>query len=269
MNTEKIIKYLEQLELSPLEIKIYLTLLHQGEKGAQDLIKKLKVHRTSIYPPLESLFTRGLISKSVNGKQSKFSITDPEKSLRIVLEEFTTQKKEQLKEIELAFSDLLMQFPKIPLKEEEFYHTETKFYKGKAGVTKIYEDVLKAKEERSYVDVMGVAKYLPENITKFNDMLIKNPEIKVFEIYHNTPYTQEHMKFFEKHKNYLYKVLPNGTKLTAQDILIYENKIAIISFGKEISAVVLQNRDLYQTFKTLFDVMWNMLPEVKKERHII
>jgi len=39
MNTDKIVKYLEQLELSPLETKIYLTLLQEGEMGPQEIIK--------------------------------------------------------------------------------------------------------------------------------------------------------------------------------------------------------------------------------------
>jgi len=52
-------------------------------------------------------------------------------------------------------------------------------------------------------------------------------------------------------KTIFYKFLPQDTKLSAQDILIYDNKVAIISFNKEINAVVLQNIDLFNTFKTL------------------
>ena len=60
--------------------------------------------------------------------------------------------------------------------------------------------------------------------------------------------------------------MPKSTKLIGHDIFIYNNKVAIISLNKEISAVVLQNIDLYNSFKTLFDVMWKLLPEVKKEK---
>jgi hypothetical protein len=49
-------------------------------------------------------------------------------------------------------------------------------------------------------------------------------------------------------------------KLTAQDILIYEGKVAIIHFKDKISGVLLNNTDLFHNFKLLFDFMWKMLP---------
>ena len=265
MSTDKITTYLEQLELSPLETKIYLTLLHEGELTPQYLIAKLKVHRTSIYPPLESLFARGLISKIVNGKHTKFSLTDPKKSLQTVLKEFTIQKKEELKEMELAFPTIVKEFPKVLARSKETSEAETKFYNGKAGVKKIYEDVLKSKEQRSYVDEAKIVEIFPENLSLFNEFLEKNPQAKIFEIFQNSsPTSSSYLKLVAKKKNYFYKYLPKGIKLTAQDIFIYDGKVAIISFKDRVSGMILQNRDLYSNFKKLFDVMWNLLPEAHK-----
>jgi len=95
-----------------------------------------------------------------------------------------------------------MQLPKISLASKEAINAETKFYKGKAGVRKIYEDILKGKEQRSFVDVTSIEKFLPENYISFNDVVEKNPHLKMFEIYHNTASTHKYIDLVKRHKNY-------------------------------------------------------------------
>ena len=59
------------------------------------------------------------------------------------------------------------------------------------------------------------------------------------------------------------KTLPLDIKLTANDILIYDGKVAIINIGdkNDISGVVLQNKDYYNNSIQLFDLLWRLLPE--------
>src|SRR6185369_17953387 len=104
-----------------------------------------------------------------------------------------------------------------------------------------------AKEQRSYVDTAKIAEVFPENFELFNDAVVQNTEAKMFEIFQNTSNekTEMYLKQVSKNKNYFYKMLPKGIKLTAQDMIIYDGKIAIISFNDIVSGVVLHNRDLY------------------------
>jgi sugar-specific transcriptional regulator TrmB len=262
VNTDKIFAYLEQLELSPLEAKIYLILLNEGEMNAHEIIEKLNVHRTSIYPPLDSLFDQGLIGKKVSGIHTKFVVNDPEKSLRTAFESLSLRKKQELEKMETSLSDIIKELPKFVIKRDEEVDIETRFYRGKAGVKKIYEDVLSVKEQRSYVNSDKVLEIFPENLHLFSDVLDKNPEVKMFEIF-QTPVDKDINEMLMK-KNYFYKYLPEGVTFAAQDIFIYDGKVAIISFRDVVSGVVLKNRDLFFNFKSLFDVMWKLLPEVKK-----
>jgi len=129
-----------------------------------------------------------------------------------------------------------MQLPKISLASKEAINAETKFYKGKAGVRKIYEDILKGKEQRSFVDVTSI-EISPGKLYIIYDVVEKNPHLKMFEIYHNTASTHKYIDLVKDTKT-IFINFTSDTKLSAQDILIYDNKVAIISFNKEINAVV-------------------------------
>jgi hypothetical protein len=60
-----------------------------------------------------------------------------------------------------------------------------------------------------------------------------------------------------------WKFLPEDIRLTANDILIYNGKVAIINIKDEdnIEGVVLENRDYYNNSVQLFDLLWRLLPE--------
>lgn len=88
----------------------------------------------------------------------------------------------------------------------------------------------------------------------------------MYEILDNYHHADNFLNQITKRPNYAYKVLPKGVKLSAHDVLIYDNKVAIIYLNDNVSGVVLHNRDLYNNFKTIFDVMWNLLPDVQKRK---
>lgn len=264
MKTHMVTTYLEQLALSPLETKIYLTLLQEGSLDVHEIITKLNIHRTSVYPPLESLFDKGLIFKSVKGKHTNFIVNDPDKSLRTLLDETIERKKQELNEIQKTFPNFLKQLPLTSTKRNATAEAETKFYKGKAGVKKIYEEVLQAKEQRSFFHLESIANVFPENFQLFDQAFTANPKMKMFEIIDYIPEQKEYLDSITHNKNYFCKFLPKGVTLTAQDTLIYDDKVAIIYLKNETSGIVLHNRDLFNNFKTIFDALWNLLPEVKR-----
>ena len=81
----------------------------------------------------------------------------------------------------------------------------------------------------------------------------------MFEIVENSSQSKKYIKFSKKKPSYLQKLLPPNMKLTAQDILIYDNKVGIINFKGNIHGVILANTDLYTNFKMLFDFNWKMI----------
>jgi hypothetical protein len=71
------------------------------------------------------------------------------------------------------------------------------------------------------------------------------------------------MQPYEKISRHFYKLLLKDVRLTANDILIYDGKVAIINTGdkENVTGVVLENRDYYNNSVQLFDLLWRLLPE--------
>ena len=258
---DKIIDYLKQLELSDIEAKLYLALLKTGTTGVRELAKSIDIKRTTAYIYVDLLVEKGLVIKTVKGSRKQVSPIDPKEGL----EELVNQRLKSAEETQRQFPNMLKDIGSLGLNTQNIDEAEIRHYKGRGGVKKIYDEVLGAKEQRSYVDMTTIAEVFPENFTRFAGAFEYNPTVKMYEIVENSSSAKEYLKKVVKKKNYFYKILPKGVKLTAQDILIYDNKVAIIYLKGAVSGVVLHNRDLYNNFKVLFDLMWKLLPEVDNE----
>ena len=66
----------------------------------------------------------------------------------------------------------------------------------------------------------------------------------------------------QNNKRYSYKFIPEDLKLSSEDILMYDGKVAIVNYRGKVSSIVLQSADFYNNLKELFDFIWKMIPEV-------
>jgi len=66
---EKILEYLEQLDLSEIEAKLYLTLLETGPTSVRDIAAAIGIKRTTAYLYVDQLAEKGLITKMVHSSR--------------------------------------------------------------------------------------------------------------------------------------------------------------------------------------------------------
>src|SRR6185437_6577010 len=168
---DNIVDYLKQLNLSDAEAKLYLTLLKTGPASVRDLAQKVDIKRTTAYFYIDQLVEKGLIMKLVKGSKKLVAANEPE-NLKILVEE----KLKQANEVQKGFPDILKALTTSLPKEDNNGDAEIKYYKGKNGVKKIYEEILQAKEVRSYVNIEEIAEVFPENFPLFDSALQKNSE---------------------------------------------------------------------------------------------
>ena len=254
--------YLAQLGLTKNEISAYTKLLETGPLPVQKLAQLLHINRTSMYVYVDELIEKGVITKIVQGTQSQVESVPPHEVLQKLLEEkeqATKNLKEQLPTMAQAF---LTAFPEVKQSSD----AEIRYYKGRQGVKKIYEEVLKSKEIRSYVNIEDVLSTFPENRKLFDNAFNNNLTMKMFEIVEDSPKARERFGITFKRDRYSYKFLPKRMNLKAQDILIYDGNVSFINLKNNITGVVLRNIDLYNNFKLLFDFIWEVLPEVVHDK---
>lgn len=251
-----IVEYLENLGLSEAEAKLYLTLLETGPISVRDLATATGIKRTTAYLYIDQLVAKGLLIRTVKGSQKLVAANEPNDTLEYLVKQKLEKAKSAQTELPEILTKLSSTYPQI----KDVGDAEIKYYKGKLGVKKIYEEVLKTTELRSYVNIEEIAHVFPENFPLFDKALKENHKMVMYEIVENSLEAKKRFDNAVKRERYHYKFLPENMKLTAQDILIYDNKVAIIHFKDNIDGIVMQNVDLYNNFKLLFDFIWKVLP---------
>lgn len=143
--------------------------------------------------------------------------------------------------------------------------TKVRFFEGKDGVEKIFTDILLtmkiSKESKKEICAISSGKdifeFLPEHQKDFINKRIKEripirwiaPDSKISrELDKKSISEYRKMKFFDPAK-YQFNI----------EIDVYADKIALISFGKELSGVIVENKSFANSFKGLFNLLWDSL----------
>lgn len=251
--------YLEQLGLSDIETKIYLSLLKSGPVSVRDVAKATGINRTTTYLHIDQLVEKGLIIKLVKGAQKLIAANQAQECLQELVNKKIAEAKLAQQELPKVLTAITNS---IPNKSAE--NSELKFLKGKNALKKIYEEAFNAAEFRSYVRVEDAPVLSSDNPTFFSSAFKNNKKLKVWEIMYDSPASRRQaFKTLSLTNNYYYKFMPPELKwsLTSEDILMYDGKVVIVNYKDDISIVVLQSADYYNNSKEIFDFIWKILPE--------
>lgn len=257
---EKILTYLEQLDLSEIEAKLYLTLLETGPTSVRDIANAIGIKRTTAYLYVEQLVDKGLINKIVKASHPLIVANSPEESLKSLVENKIN-----------AAEDIKAKFPQIVGDINASFSTmsgsdqfEIKYYKGLTGLKKIYEEALQAEEVRTYIKLQEPEPIFSNYFEIFKNAFKENKNLIVREIiYDFLVNRQDTNQLLSLGSRYEYRLMPKTMKITSEDILIYDGKVAIINFKDKqyISGVVIHNKESYNNFLEFFDYIWETLPK--------
>lgn len=257
---KKILDYLEQLDFSKNEAKIYLTLLESGPMTVSQLAQRIQFNRTATYPYISSLLEKGVIAEILQGPRKQLITTEPER-LQYLIE----KKQESINAIQTKFPDIITTIHTSFSKPKNEKKIETKYYKGIDNVREIYAEAFRGNEIRSFAKVTDnePEKLSPDNTILFNQSFKKNKKLKMWEIIYDSPFSRRQaIKILSKNNDrYSYKFMPENLKLSSEDILMYDSKVAIINYRGNVSTIILQSPDFYNNLKELFDFIWKIVPE--------
>jgi predicted transcriptional regulator len=264
---KKILTYLKQLELSEPESKLYLTLLQTGPISVRELAATSDIKRTTAYLYIDQLIEKGLVMKLVKGSHKQIAANPPESLQHLV--------EQQVASAEIAqkqFKEVLSLITSKMNTENDNEELEIRYYKGLAGAMKVYEEALSGKSFRLYVNLAELDRLImPNNLgldyTLFERAIEKNKDLHIYEIIADAEDSLENFTLdatMNKGRFY-YKYMPAKVGLTAPGILLFDNKVAIISGKETLHVYVLYNKDYFENSKKLFDFIWDVLPGAKKE----
>jgi sugar-specific transcriptional regulator TrmB len=230
---------LEDIGLTENEAKVYLTLLETGSTTAGVIVKKTKLHRSTSYEIIRRLIETGMINYVIRAGKRYFEATDPEKFLDV------------MKEREEKFKRIL---PQLKMKKEVAkVKQEAYVYEGKKGVKTIFEDVLKTLGKDDEYLIFGAGEPVPmhdylkifelrRSKKKIPMKIVFSEGAKLIDYYRKIPYTRV-------------KVLPEEN-MTPSEVEIYGDKTAIILWGEKPMAFVIENKEVADSFRKYFNLMW-------------
>jgi sugar-specific transcriptional regulator TrmB len=240
-------KILEELGLTKLEVKVYLTLLNEGSNPAGEISKRTGIHRRNIYDALQRLSHKGLVGYIKENNKKIYSISNPE-----AIMEKLTQKQ-------LYFQKIM---PTLMGKYNAIHEeSETLFYRGNEGVKLILEDQIRVKQEVLVNATSVKVSYILKHYFPKYQLLRKQNKIKTRMIF-DTAYRDN--KDNERAINYL-STLPLSKLKFVKDFnkspmsqYIYGDNVAIVLWGENPVSILIRQKDIAQGFRDSFELIWKL-----------
>lgn len=240
------------------ETKCYLALLESGPLTIQELTRKTKIHRVSLYPTIEGLEKKGFISYDIKNKYRKRIIPS---SPRKLLDNIQSQQRE-LKKSEIKIREIL------PELLGQFRYTDDKpmitMFEGVEGACKAFEDTLTAHEElRGFSNIPKLNAYIPD---EWMDDYRRRKSVAGLRGRFLVPQDSGPKEYVQtKYLDRGYKNVPEVRRCPFEEFLslveldIYDNKVCIISISKEEEiSLIIQSRVIYTTLDSIFNTLWKM-----------
>jgi len=247
---------LEEIGLSPNEAKIYETLLSTGESSVTLISDKAHVHRRNIYDAISRLIEKGLVFPIFQKGENRYQAVQPEKLLELV-----KQKETKLKGILPKLKDLY---------DDEPTESAAYIYKGLEGYKHYRMDLLRNESEAFFLGAKGLWRS-PAIDETFRKMYIEpfNQRKTLYKVLFD-PRIPEILPEAIKDVKGQWKVLPKGYETQGVvdifgDYVVTFTSVGVGNIGEDATLFVMKNKELAETYKTWFRMIWDMLPEKKKK----
>ncbi len=241
---------LKNLDLTPKQIEVYLTLLQYGQCTASTLANKLRLNRTTLYSILKVMQGRGLVSNYKKQSATFFSAISPD----LILE----KARRKLNEAQTYFNQIETIIPELKSIEQLYANSpKLKLYEGAAGIKTLYSETLKSKKIHAFIPLHTLPKELHTFLTKEYIELRKEYKSFTYAMVENSPFAKKYQKK-DKDSHRETKIIPyKNVPLDAEISLYGKNKIAIISFTDELVGFSIENQAMYNTLLSVFKIVWN------------
>lgn len=242
---------LTALGLSEKEIQIYKAALESGAETVQKIAQRASVTRTGAYSLIRSLIKRGLMSSNVRDKKTYFSAESPENLFRIL--------EEKRKEIQHSSIDLKKIMPQLrTIYETTSDRPRVRVFEGKDGLKTMTNDLLKSKfasleEFTSLDELYAIIPPRPDDHRQKIKQKFKKVPSKVI-------YTSKEGPILKGENGVKERQFISKEKYPfTGSVNIYGNKVSLTSHKKTITGVIVDNKEIADTLRALFDLAWKSL----------
>lgn len=245
-------KELKNIGLAEKEARVYLATLELGQSTVQKIAEKAKVNRATTYVVIESLIQKGLMSSAYENKKQYFYAEAPEK--------LNSLFREQAMEIQRKQEYLDKILPNLKaLKSRDKEGPTVRYFEGKEGMRAIAEEIFDFKNGDEKLRM----------IYSYDLLLKMFTEEEVLEMRKKRQNKKIHAEIITNDDKKRLKTDADVVRVSSKDYKIYSdiailgNKIRIISQSGPSSGVIIENKEIANTFKILYDLALKYLKAKK------
>lgn len=242
------IKILKEIGLTESEIKVYVALLELGSAKKGPIVKRAGITSSKIYEVMDKLIEKGLASYVVKNKIKHFTAAPPSR-----IKDYIQEKKMELEQQEKDFENILPTLQLMQkLKEKK---TDAEIYRGWKGMQTVYNDLLTTLKRGQAYYIFGASKGEDQKkvrsfFIRFNEKVLKKG-------------LKANIIFNENARGNILNVEKTGRiryllQTTPAEILLYNNKTAIVLLEKEPLIILIQGHSIARSFRTYFDTIWDI-----------
>src|SRR3989338_1205322 len=237
------LEVLIELGLSPVEARVYLTLLQTGSTRVGAVIRKTGFHRGTTYQVLHRLAEKGLVSSVVKGKKQFFEAANPDR-----LGDMLKEKEAQLDEI------LPVLKAKAGVAGEK---QEVAVYYGTAGIKSVLDKMLfELGQGGKYCD-FGVSGLFKKMLPAYWSLWQKRK--KRLHISSNVIFNED-VRF--EHPGLLAEYVgrrrfPPRESASLTDTMIYRDTVILFIWtALPPIAIIIKNKENAKSYQNQFELMW-------------
>ncbi len=243
-------RILKDIGLSDKEASVYLAALELGQDSAQNIAKKAQIQRPTAYVQIESLTQKGLMTTVEQGKKTLYTPEPPDRLTTLV-----EQQKQQITEWEEELQEVLPELKAIYNRAGG--KPRVRFFEGKQGLKAMQEDVLET--EHSEIEEIFSSDELhrvfsEEELRKHRQLRVQR-NISARAIY--TRIEGPLPKKKKKEELVELRYIPSDVFPVENNVIAYDGKVALASLKKPLLGVIIENQEIANTMKTIFQLAWH------------
>ncbi len=234
-------KLFHNLGVEDKEAKIYLAALEAGSSPVSVIASKARMNRVTAYGVLEKLVKKGMVSFMIKRNVKYFHATDPE----LLLKEY----QKRLHDLEKALPDLKRLYGETP-------HPKVNYFEGVDGIKTIYQDTLTAKTEiLNFCNSRVIREFWPEYDEEY---VLGRVKRKIY-LRGIAPDDEYGKKVTKEDTSMLREIrlVPRRRYNFSNDVNVYDDKVAIISFQFEPIGMIIENAEIADTQRMIFKMAWD------------
>jgi sugar-specific transcriptional regulator TrmB len=247
---QKVVAYLGQLDLSEQQALAYIFLLEQGPQTVLALSRGLKTGRTKLYPLLENLADKQVITIHERHYGTSYEAQSPE-----VLEFLVTEKERQT---EILRSDLKPVAHALEgLRSRSPATSKIIEYRGVDGLKQMNFNLSKAKKEFRVFEIASLAKHLGKHFAEKNRQRFADNNLTSYDLTNNPDWRLEtEVDKYKKSSHARY--IDPSVFVIEFETYVYNNCVALLSYEKDdIFGVEIYNEKLARQQTQIFDLLWS------------